>query len=79
MSALKRPLHPMPDYVLAALEQEHVMDAYHQRPPYQQNDYVGWISRARRMETRLKRMHQMIEELKNGNKYMGMDYKPRKG
>jgi hypothetical protein len=44
------------------------------RPPYQQNDYIGWITRAKREETRQKRLTQMLEELQSGAAYMGMAY-----
>ncbi|HSG43712.1 MAG TPA: YdeI/OmpD-associated family protein [Anaerolineales bacterium] len=27
-------------------------DAYNARPPYQRNDYIGWITRAKREETK---------------------------
>jgi uncharacterized protein YdeI (YjbR/CyaY-like superfamily) len=53
------------------------MDSYKKRPPYQQNDYIGCITRAKREETRGKRLRQMLDELKNGDKYMGMDYKAK--
>ena len=39
------------------------MDAYRARPPYQQNDYIGWISRAKKDETKQKRLAQMLENL----------------
>jgi hypothetical protein len=41
-------------------------------PPYQQNDYIGWITRARRPETQEKRLDQMLEELEKGDVYMKM-------
>ncbi len=50
------------------------MEKYKVRPPYQQNDYIGWITRAKRPETREKRLKQMIDELYSGNAYMGMKY-----
>ena len=37
----------MPDYICTALNERGLMDAYHSRPAYQQNDYVGWITRAK--------------------------------
>lgn len=74
---LKREIHPMPDFVLSALEQENLMEVYEARPPYQKNDYIGWISRAKRDETKAKRLNQMLSELKNGDKYMGMDYRAK--
>ncbi|NNE97810.1 MAG: YdeI/OmpD-associated family protein [Pyrinomonadaceae bacterium] len=74
---LKRPINPMPDFVLEALEKNKLFDAYEARPPYQRNDYVGWITRAKRDETRQKRLKQMLDELKRGDTYMNMRYKAR--
>ena len=37
-----RPRYPMPPFVEAALTQRALMEAYRGRPPYQQNDYIGW-------------------------------------
>ena len=74
--ATKRERHPMPDYVLKALEQENLFEAYESRPPYQQNDYVGWITDAKRDETRTARLTQMLDELRRGDRYMKMAYKP---
>ena len=53
------------------------MGAYRGRPPYQQNDYLGWISRAKLEATRLKRLHQMLDELQGGKLYMNMAWRPR--
>ena len=61
-----------------ALDQAGLMDAYRQRPPYQQNDYIGWITRAKRDETRQKRLTQMLDELRAGDVYMKMDWHPRR-
>jgi uncharacterized protein YdeI (YjbR/CyaY-like superfamily) len=52
------------------------MAAYRDRPPYQQNDYVGWITRAKGDETRRKRLDQMLDELEHGGVYMNMAHKP---
>ena len=70
---LKRQKHPMPDYVREALNERGLMDAYHARPPYQQNDYIGWITRAKLEATRQKRLNQMLEELESGKYYMNME------
>ena len=48
------------------------MDAYRARPPYQQNDYLGWIIGAKREDTRAKRLRQMLDELDKGGVYMNM-------
>jgi uncharacterized protein YdeI (YjbR/CyaY-like superfamily) len=73
-SQLKRPQYPMPDFVKNALEQQGLMDAYKERPAYQQNDYVGWTSRAKRSETRDNRLQQMLDELEMGGVYMKMKH-----
>jgi uncharacterized protein YdeI (YjbR/CyaY-like superfamily) len=68
----------MADFVKEALLEENLMEKYLARPPYQQNDYLGWINRAKRPETREKRLNQMLLELRQGDRYMGMDYKPKR-
>jgi hypothetical protein len=72
--AARRERYPMPDYILAALQDTKLLDAYEARPPYQQNDYIGWITGAKREETRQKRLDQMLDELKRGDLYMKMAY-----
>jgi uncharacterized protein YdeI (YjbR/CyaY-like superfamily) len=73
---LKRQRYPMPAFVEQALEKHKLFPAYKARPDYQQNDYVGWITRAEKDETRQKRLQQMLDELEAGKKYMNMDYPP---
>lgn len=64
----------MPDAVRTAIEARGLMRAYHARPAYQQNDYLGWIARAKRPETQQKRLDQMLDELEAGDAYMKMPY-----
>jgi uncharacterized protein YdeI (YjbR/CyaY-like superfamily) len=78
MSPLKRPRYPMPDFVREALEEHDLMDAYRARPDYQQNDYISWITRAKREETKQKRLAQMLIELEKGDVYMKMDWKKKR-
>ena len=68
----------MPEFVLESLLARGLMGAYEARPPYQQNDYIGWITRAKREQTKQKRLNQMLDELENGDKYMKMDYRSKK-
>ena len=75
---LKRTKNPMPKLVRDALNAEGLMEAYKARPQYQQNDYLGWINRAVREETREKRLKQMLDELARGNRYMNMVYNAKK-
>lgn len=75
ISRLKRKINPMPKDLEERLIRENLMEAYRKRPSYQQNDYLGWILQAKRPETKEKRIAQMLEELRNGDKYMGMNYR----
>jgi uncharacterized protein YdeI (YjbR/CyaY-like superfamily) len=76
--SLSRPIQPMPEFVREALIQSGLLEAYRTRPPYQQNDYLSWINRARRPETKQKRLEQMLSELERGNLYMKMKHKQSK-
>jgi uncharacterized protein YdeI (YjbR/CyaY-like superfamily) len=69
-----RPRYPMPDFIREALNTRGLMDAYHERPPYQRNDYIGWITRAKQEPTRQKRLEQMLDELEKGGVYMRMKW-----
>jgi len=75
---LTRPLQPMPEDVRRELEQRGLMAAYRARPAYQQNDYLGWMARAKQPETRQKRLEQILEELAGGERYMNMAWRQRK-
>lgn len=66
----------MPEDVRAALKEADLTTAYEERPPYQRNDYLGWISQAAKDETRTKRIRQMLDELAQGGVYMGMAHPP---
>lgn len=73
-----RPKQPMPDDVQQELEERDLMGAYQLRPFYQRNDYLAWIGRAKRIETRGKRIEQMLDELDQGGIYMAMEHRPSK-
>lgn len=75
---LRRERHPMPDFVREAIEKANLVEAYEARPPYQRNDYIGWITQAKRLETRDARLAQMLEELRRGDSYMKMAYRGKK-
>jgi uncharacterized protein YdeI (YjbR/CyaY-like superfamily) len=74
-TTLKRPINPMPEFVRKALNDRALMRAYLARPTYQQNDYLGWINRAKLEATKLKRLNQMLDELEGGRLYMKMTWK----
>lgn len=67
----------MPEFVREALIERDLVDAYRARPAYQKNDYMGWITRAKRQETRERRLDQMLDELAAGDRYMKMAYEAR--
>lgn len=68
----------MPTDVREALEDAGLMEAYQLRPPYQRNDYLGWIGQAKRDATRHQRLAQMLAELADGTVYMKMAWRPRR-
>lgn len=76
-SRLKRPIHPIPTFVREALKASGLEAAYAARPPYQRNDYVGWIIKAKLPATQQKRLSQMIDELASGNIYMKMAHRSK--
>ena len=73
---MSRPIEPMPPTVEQALVDSGLLNAYRARPPYQRNDYLGWINRAKRLETKQRRLDQMLSELERGDVYMKMDWRP---
>jgi len=73
-SKMTRRVYDIPDYVAAALDESGLWERYRARPPYQRNDYIGWITRGKREKTRQKRLTQMLEELQSGDAYMGRGY-----
>jgi uncharacterized protein YdeI (YjbR/CyaY-like superfamily) len=66
----------MPADVATALTDSGVQSAYDERPAYQRNDYIGWIERAKILDTRSRRIEQMLDELARGGVYMGMQHAP---
>lgn len=69
-----RPRHKMPEFIRDALNERGLMEAYRSRPPYQRNDYIAWITGAKREATKQKRLKQMLDELKGGKLYMKMKW-----
>jgi uncharacterized protein YdeI (YjbR/CyaY-like superfamily) len=70
-----RERYPMPEFMRTALAASGLMVAYEQRPPYQRNDYIGWIMKAKLPVTRQKRLTQMLDELAKGGVYMKMEWR----
>lgn len=73
-----RERYPMPDFIRDVLAAKRLTAAYDARPPYQRNDYIGWITRAKLPETQQKRLAQMLEELAKGDVYMKMSYRAKR-
>jgi len=78
---LTRAVQRMPADVAKALSARGVRGDYDARPAYQRNDYLAWIGRSKRPETRARRLEQLLSELEKGGIYMGMKHagskKPR--
>src|SRR5690606_36014784 len=73
-SFARRARWPMPAFVKRALQETGLANAYRERPPYQRNDYVGWIINARTPATKMRRLAQMLDELERGSVYMRMKH-----
>ena len=71
---MTRQIYEVPAEVMEALQASGLLDAHHRRPPYQQNDYIGWITRAKRPQTLNKRIAPMLAELEEGGIYMSMKW-----
>lgn len=71
-----RPPEPMPEDVRRAIEERGVSAEYDARPWYQRNDYLAWLRRAKRADTRARRLAQMLDELEQGGVYMRMMHAP---
>jgi uncharacterized protein YdeI (YjbR/CyaY-like superfamily) len=78
LSRMKRERYPMPDFIREVLSARGLTVAYDARPPYQRNDYIGWITRAKLPTTQQKRLEQMLEELAKGDVYMKMAYRGKR-
>ena len=53
-----------------------LMAQYRSRPAYQRNDYIAWITRGKLDATKQRRLGQMVSELRRGDRYMKMAWKP---
>jgi hypothetical protein len=68
----KKEILDLPVEIKNKLIKENLLEAYQDRPFYQRNDYIHWITSAKREETVNKRILQMLAELRAGNVYMKM-------
>ncbi len=75
---MKRPANPMPEDIAGCPARAGLRDAYDAPPWYQRNDYLGWCAGAKREATRAKRIEQMLDELRRGDTYMKMAWRPRR-
>lgn len=67
---------PMPGNVRGALAKKNLMDAFRERPDYQQNEYLKWIATAAGPAAKQQRLDQMLEELEKGKVFKGEPWKP---
>lgn len=67
---------PMPGNVKGALAKRKLMDAYRDRPQYQQDDYLKWIALAAGPTQKQARIDQMLDELEKGGVFKGEPWTP---
>lgn len=66
----------MPGNVRGALAKRKLLDAFRDRPEYQQNDYLKWIATAAGSAVKQQRLDQMLDELEKGGKFKGEAWSP---
>jgi uncharacterized protein YdeI (YjbR/CyaY-like superfamily) len=65
----KRPALPLPDWLKAGLETSpRAWENFNRLPPSHQRNYIGWISDAKKEETRQRRILEAIRMLEKGEK-----------
>lgn len=72
------PFKDIMELVQTALEKRGLMGAYRAQPAYQRNDYLSWIKRAKRLDTKKRRLDQMLAELASRDRYIKMEWNPRR-
>lgn len=77
-SHLKRPVYPMPDFVLEAPKSKRLVAAYNSCPPYQRNDYV-WLDHQSKTHSYPTKTPCSNVELEHGDVYMNMAYRAKGG
>lgn len=70
-----RERHEVPAWVQEGIDRAGLAEAYAARPPYQRNDYIGWIVRPKQEKTRRAHLDQMLDELRRGDVYMKMPWR----
>lgn len=68
----------IPQEIQNILIQQNIVEQFKKRPPYQQQGYIKGIVEAKRLTTKEKRIHQMIDELKVTHLYQGRQYYKKK-
>ncbi|MGI9317008.1 MAG: YdeI/OmpD-associated family protein [bacterium] len=65
-------LENLPKFVQEALQQHDLCSQFRIRPKHQQINYLRWINSAQRSKVKIKRLNQMLQELKCGDKYLDL-------
>ena len=61
-------VHKVPDDLRKSLSSKDVMDRWNNLTPLGRNEYICWITSAKKPETRVKRINWMKEDIKKGKK-----------
>jgi hypothetical protein len=67
---------PMPGNVRGALAKRKLLDAFRDRPQYQQDEYLKSIALAAGPAAKQKRLDEMLEDLAAGDKFRGEPWSP---
>ena len=65
-------LENLPQFVHEALQQHDLSSEFRIRPKHQQLNYLRWINSAQKSEVKIKRLNQMLSELKQGDTYLNL-------
>jgi uncharacterized protein YdeI (YjbR/CyaY-like superfamily) len=65
-------LENLPQFVHEALQQHDLCSEFRIRPKHQQANYLRWINSAQKSEIKVKRLNQMLYELKQGDTYLNL-------
>ena len=74
---LARPHLPLPADVRHALVGHGVLGAFKERSPYQQDDHIARVNRARVVESRVARVMELVAELQHGDPFMRTAWRAR--
>jgi uncharacterized protein YdeI (YjbR/CyaY-like superfamily) len=61
-------LHELPDFIKKAILEKKIHETWESLTPIQRNEYICWVTMAKKEETKQKRLGIMVENLSDGKK-----------